>query len=46
LQQAARLAHWTAYFHLGELVEYGPSDALFHAPRDKRVQDFVTGKFG
>ena len=46
LQQAARIADLTAFFYLGELIEYGPSDELFTRPRDPRTEAYVTGRFG
>ncbi|MDP9137842.1 MAG: phosphate ABC transporter ATP-binding protein PstB [Pseudomonadota bacterium] len=46
MQQAARVSQLTAFFHLGELVETGNTDQIFTAPRDKRTQDYITGRFG
>jgi phosphate transport system ATP-binding protein len=46
LHQAARIADETAFFYLGELVEFGPSEALFTAPRERRTEAYVTGRFG
>jgi phosphate transport system ATP-binding protein len=46
MQQAARVSQRTAFFHLGELVEEGPTEMIFTAPRDKRTQDYITGRFG
>jgi phosphate transport system ATP-binding protein len=46
MQQAARVSHRTAFFHLGKLVEYGPTEHIFTNPRDKRTQDYITGRFG
>ena len=46
MQQAARVSQRTAFFHLGVLVEEGPTDAIFTTPRDKRTQDYITGRFG
>ena len=46
LHQAARIADDTAFFYLGELVEYGTSDELFTRPREKRTEAYVTGRFG
>ncbi len=46
MQQAARVSQKTAFFHLGYLVEEGPTDDLFTSPRDKRTQDYITGRFG
>ncbi len=46
MQQAARVSQRTAFFHLGVLVETGDTDEIFTAPRDKRTQDYITGRFG
>jgi phosphate transport system ATP-binding protein len=46
MQQAARVSQRTAFFHLGELVEEGPTETIFTMPREKRTQDYVTGRFG
>ncbi|HSP25967.1 MAG TPA: phosphate ABC transporter ATP-binding protein PstB [Saliniramus sp.] len=46
MQQAARVSQKTAFFHLGYLVEEGPTDDVFTNPREKRTQDYVTGRFG
>ncbi len=46
LQQAARCADQVAFFYMGELVEVAGSDRLFTAPREKRTQDYITGRFG
>ncbi len=46
MQQAARVSQRTAFFHLGELVEEGDTDAVFTVPRDKRTQGYITGRFG
>lgn len=46
MQQAARVADYTAFFMLGELVEYDVTGKIFTAPRDKRTEDYVTGRFG
>nr|WP_181184117.1 phosphate ABC transporter ATP-binding protein PstB [Prosthecomicrobium hirschii] len=46
MQQAARVSQKTAFFHLGVLVEEGPTDQIFTKPRDKRTQDYITGRFG
>jgi len=46
MQQAARVSQRTAFFHLGVLVEEGPTEQIFTAPSDKRTQDYVTGRFG
>ncbi len=46
MQQAARVSQRTAFFHLGVLVEEGTTDSIFTAPKDKRTQDYITGRFG
>ena len=46
MQQAARVSQRTAFFHLGVLVEEGDTTAIFTNPRDKRTQDYITGRFG
>ena len=46
MQQAARVAQRTAFFHLGSLVEEGTTEQMFSTPRDKRTQDYITGRFG
>lgn len=46
MQQAARVSNRTAFFLLGELVEFGKTNQLFTAPKDKRTEDYITGKFG
>jgi phosphate transport system ATP-binding protein len=46
VQQAARTADYAAFFLQGELVEYGAGKTLFTAPKEKRTEDYVTGRFG
>jgi phosphate transport system ATP-binding protein len=46
MQQAARISDKTAFFLNGEVVEYGPTDNIFSNPRDKRTEDYITGRFG
>ena len=46
MQQAVRISDRTAFFLLGELVEMGETEALFSQPRDKRTEDYITGRFG
>jgi phosphate transport system ATP-binding protein len=46
MQQAARVSQRTAFFHLGALVEEGDTQAIFTNPKDKRTQDYITGRFG
>ena len=46
MQQAVRISDNTAFFLLGEMVEYGRSEQLFSMPQDKRTEDYITGRFG
>ena len=46
MQQAARVSQRTAFFHLGELVEYDATEAIFTNPKTRRTQDYITGRFG
>ncbi len=46
IAQAGRVSDYTAFFYLGELVEFGPTSHLFTVPRDKRTEEFLKGKFG
>jgi phosphate transport system ATP-binding protein len=46
MQQAARMSDYTAFFYLGELVEFGPTAKIFTSPSQKRTEDYVTGRFG
>ncbi len=51
MQQAARVSDYTAFFMMDEdragyLVEYGPTEELFTRPRDRRTEDYITGRFG
>lgn len=46
MQQAVRISDRTAFFLLGELVEYGETQQIFSSPRDKRTEDYITGRFG
>jgi phosphate transport system ATP-binding protein len=46
LQQAARVSNITAFMYLGDLVEVGPAEQIFTAPKDRRTDDYVTGRFG
>jgi len=46
MQQAARVSQKTAFFHLGSLVEYGPTEQIFTNPNDERTQGYITGRFG
>ena len=44
--QAVRISDQTAFFLLGELVEYGDTEQMFAQPKDKRTEDYITGRFG
>ncbi len=46
MQQAVRISDTTAFFLLGDLIEYGNTEKLFTQPRDKRTEDYITGRFG
>ncbi len=46
MQQAARISDDTAFFLLGEVIEKSPTKELFHIPKDKRTEDYITGRFG
>ena len=46
MQQAVRISDNTAFFLLGELVEFGETEKLFSQPKDKRTEDYITGRFG
>ncbi len=46
MQQAARISDKTAFFLLGEVIEYGGTERLFSMPKDKRTEDYITGRFG
>ena len=46
MQQAARISDNTAFFLLGEVIEYGATEQIFSIPRDKRTEDYITGRFG
>ena len=46
MQQAARISDKTAFFLLGEVIEYGETGQVFSLPRDKRTEDYITGRFG
>jgi phosphate transport system ATP-binding protein len=46
MQQAARVSQHTAFFHLGRLVEEGPTEGIFTNPRETRTQDYISGRFG
>jgi phosphate transport system ATP-binding protein len=46
MQQAARISDFTAYMHLGRLVEHGPTDKVFTSPKEQMTNDYITGRFG
>ncbi len=46
MQQAVRVSDYTAFFLLGELVEFGKTDNIFSQPKDQRTEDYITGRFG
>ena len=46
MQQAVRISDYTAFFLLGDLVEFGKTESLFSQPEDKRTEDYITGRFG
>jgi phosphate transport system ATP-binding protein len=46
MYQASRVSHYTGFFLLGELVEYGPTAEVFESPKDRRTDDYVRGRFG
>lgn len=46
MQQAGRIADYTAFFLSGEVVEYGKTEEIFHSPKDRRTEDYITGRFG
>ncbi len=46
MQQAVRISDYTAFFLLGELIEFGETEAIFSQPNDQRTEDYITGRFG
>jgi phosphate transport system ATP-binding protein len=46
MQQAARVSQRTAFFHLGDIIEFGETEQIFTNPRDSKTQDYITGRFG
>jgi phosphate transport system ATP-binding protein len=46
MQQAARCSDFTAFMYLGELIEFDATSTIFTQPRDRRTQDYITGRFG
>lgn len=46
MQQASRVADYTAFFLMGEMIEYGPTEEIFTRPRERQTEDYITGRFG
>ena len=46
MQQATRVSDKTAFFLLGELIEFGDTEQIFSNPREKKTEDYITGRFG
>jgi phosphate transport system ATP-binding protein len=46
MQQAVRVFDYTAFFLVGDMVEYGETKQIFSYPKDKRTEDYITGRFG
>jgi len=46
IAQAARISDYTAFLYLGELIEFGPTEKMFTVPKDRRTEEYLTGKFG
>lgn len=46
MQQASRIADYTAFFYKGEIIEYGETEMIFSFPKDKRTEDYISGRFG
>jgi phosphate transport system ATP-binding protein len=46
MQQAARVSDFAAFMYLGDLAEFDTTSRIFTAPRDRRTQDYITGRFG
>jgi phosphate transport system ATP-binding protein len=46
MQQAARVSDYTAFMYLGELIEYGETNGIFTAPKEKKTEEYITGRFG
>jgi phosphate transport system ATP-binding protein len=46
MQQAARSSDYTAFMYLGELVEFSATETIFTNPKDRRTEDYITGRFG
>jgi phosphate transport system ATP-binding protein len=46
MQQASRISDWTAFFLLGDLIEYGSTIDMFSLPKNKKTEEYITGRFG
>ena len=46
MQQAARISDKTAFFLLGEVIEYGETEQIFSMPKNKKTEEYITGRFG
>ena len=46
MQQAARVSDYTAFLYMGNLIEYGPTEAIFTNPREEQTEAYITGRFG
>lgn len=46
MQQAARIADYTAFFHLGEMIEYNDTKTMFSTPHTRKAEDYITGRYG
>jgi phosphate transport system ATP-binding protein len=46
MQQASRVSDRTAFFYVGELIEFGDTTEIFTAPKEKKTEDYITGRFG
>jgi len=46
MQQAARIADYTGFLYMGELIEFGPTERIFTRPKENRTEDYITGRFG
>jgi phosphate transport system ATP-binding protein len=46
MQQAGRVADYTAFFHLGDLIEYADTETIFINPAKKKTEDYITGRYG
>ena len=46
MQQAVRVSDKTAFFLLGEVIEYGETEQIFYMPKEKKTEDYITGRFG